>query len=204
MGYGDPAGAPTLLKVEPCPRAAQLESARAGRADRVAGVGVVLDLARVGTAAGRAADLSRVGVDAVHPRGVERQRLQVSDAGVWGAAVSTGWSRRNELFFPYDRDLVAIFDGRRRRRSRRRHDLDEVRHRGAGGAPTAAAIAGGALVDAHTTNSASAVATTACSHEGNESATVRKRGRREPHRPADAAEASGHAGRHARRTTGAT
>jgi hypothetical protein len=34
-----------------------------------------------------------------------------SDAGVWGAAVSTGWSTSTQVYFPYDRDLVAILDG---------------------------------------------------------------------------------------------
>lgn len=34
-----------------------------------------------------------------------------TDGGVWGAAVSSGWSTSTEIFFPYDRDLVAIFDG---------------------------------------------------------------------------------------------
>ncbi len=34
-----------------------------------------------------------------------------TDGGVWGSAVSSGWSSANEIFFPYDRDMVAILDG---------------------------------------------------------------------------------------------
>lgn len=34
-----------------------------------------------------------------------------TDSGVWGSAVSTGWSVSNDLYFPHDRDLVAILDG---------------------------------------------------------------------------------------------
>ena len=34
-----------------------------------------------------------------------------SDAWVLGAAVSTGWNSSNQVFFPYDRDIVAILDG---------------------------------------------------------------------------------------------
>ena len=34
-----------------------------------------------------------------------------SDAGVWGAAVLTGLNASNEMYFPHDRDLVAVFDG---------------------------------------------------------------------------------------------
>lgn len=34
-----------------------------------------------------------------------------SDAGVPGSAVLAGLSSTNEIYFPYDRDLVAVFDG---------------------------------------------------------------------------------------------
>lgn len=34
-----------------------------------------------------------------------------NDSGVWGSAVVSSLSTTNELYFPYDRDLVAVFDG---------------------------------------------------------------------------------------------
>jgi hypothetical protein len=34
-----------------------------------------------------------------------------SDAGVWGSTVLTGRDAANAIFFPFDRDIVAIFDG---------------------------------------------------------------------------------------------
>lgn len=34
-----------------------------------------------------------------------------NDSGVWGAAVLAGRHATNDYFFPYDRDLVAVFDG---------------------------------------------------------------------------------------------
>lgn len=35
----------------------------------------------------------------------------LSDAGVWSGALITGFSNANEIFFPADRDLVAVMDG---------------------------------------------------------------------------------------------
>lgn len=35
----------------------------------------------------------------------------LSDAGVWSGALITGFSNVNEIFFPSDRDLVAVMDG---------------------------------------------------------------------------------------------
>jgi hypothetical protein len=69
-----------------------------------------------------------------------------TDAGVWGAAVSTGWSA-NEVFFPYDRDLVAIFDGA----TAAQKSTDGTTWTSFGiaapaGAPTGADLAGGSLV----------------------------------------------------------
>ena len=34
-----------------------------------------------------------------------------TDAGVWGSTVCSSRSSSNEVYFPYDRDLVAVFDG---------------------------------------------------------------------------------------------
>jgi hypothetical protein len=74
-----------------------------------------------------------------------------SDAGVWGAAVSTGWSAANEIYFPYDRNLVAILDGA----TAAKKSVDGTTWTNFGIAapgtvPTAAAVAGGSLVVAHT------------------------------------------------------
>lgn len=70
-----------------------------------------------------------------------------SDSGVWGSAVSTGWSTSTELFFPYDRDMVAIFDGT----TAPKKSTDGTTWTGFGiaapaGAPTTANLAGGSLV----------------------------------------------------------
>lgn len=70
-----------------------------------------------------------------------------SDSGVWGAAVSTGWSSSNDIFFPYDRDMVAIFDGA----TAAKKSTDGTTWTGFGiaapaGAPTTANLAGGSLV----------------------------------------------------------
>jgi hypothetical protein len=96
-----------------------------------------------------------------------------SDAGVWGAAVSTGWSTSNEIYFPYDRDLVAILDGA----TAGKKSVDGVTWTTFGiaapaAAPTAAAIAGGALVVAHTYEFSVSGRDDGLLHEGNESATV--------------------------------
>lgn len=70
-----------------------------------------------------------------------------SDSGVWGSAVSTGWSAASEIFFVYDRDMVAIFDAT----TAPKKSTNGTAWTGFGiaapaAAPTAAALAGGSLV----------------------------------------------------------
>ena len=95
-----------------------------------------------------------------------------SDAGVWGAAVSTGWSS-NEVFFPYDRDLVAIFDGA----TAAKKSTDGTTWTTFGiaapaAAPTTANLAGGSLVNGNTVRFSYTGRDDALLHESNESATV--------------------------------
>lgn len=74
-----------------------------------------------------------------------------NDAGVWGSAVSTGWATDTELFFPYDRDLVAILDGTTAaKKSTNGTDWTGLGIAAPSVAPTAAAAGGGSLIDAHT------------------------------------------------------
>jgi hypothetical protein len=74
-----------------------------------------------------------------------------SDAGVWGSAVSTGWSSANEIFFLYNRDVVAILDGA----TAAKKSVDGTTWTAFGiaapaGAPTDANLAGGSLVSGNT------------------------------------------------------
>jgi hypothetical protein len=73
-----------------------------------------------------------------------------TDGGVWGSAVSTGWDGSNDIFFPYDRDIVAIFDGA----TAAQKSTDGTTWTKDGiaapaSAPTSANLAGGTLVDSH-------------------------------------------------------
>jgi hypothetical protein len=73
-----------------------------------------------------------------------------SDAGVWGSAVLTGRDALNELYFPYDRDVVAVFDGTNVPKTST--DGSTWRQMGITAppvAPTATAVAGGSLIDTH-------------------------------------------------------
>jgi hypothetical protein len=96
-----------------------------------------------------------------------------SDAGVWGAAVSSGWSASNEVFFPSDRDLVAILDGA----TAAKKSTDGTTWTSFGiakpaAAPTAAALAGGTLVVAHVYEFSFTGRDDTLQHESNESAVV--------------------------------
>jgi hypothetical protein len=98
----------------------------------------------------------------------------VSDAGAPGAAVSTGWSASNELFFPYDRDIVAILDGATAgKKSTDGTTWTKFGIAAPTGAPTGSAVAGGALVDAHIYEFSYSGRDDELLHEGNESTTVR-------------------------------
>jgi len=96
-----------------------------------------------------------------------------SDAGVWGAAVSTGWSTTNDIFFPHDRDMVAIFDGA----TAAQKSVDGAAWTSFGiaapaAAPTAANLAGGSLVSGNQYEFSYTGRDDALLHESNESATV--------------------------------
>jgi hypothetical protein len=96
-----------------------------------------------------------------------------TDAGVWGSAVSTGWSTANEIYFPYDRDLVAIFDGA----TAAKKSTDGSTWTGfgiaaPGAAPTGAGVAGGSLTSASTFEFSYTGRDDELLVEGNESARV--------------------------------
>jgi hypothetical protein len=98
---------------------------------------------------------------------------QPSDAGVWGAAVSTGWSTANEIDLVYDRDLVAIFDAA----TAAKKSVDGTTWTTFGiaaplVAPTGIGLAGGTLTPASTYEFSFSGRDDALLHEGNESPTV--------------------------------
>jgi len=98
---------------------------------------------------------------------------QPSDAGVWGAVVSTGWSTSNEIFFPYDRDLVAILDGA----TAAKKSVDGTTWTNFGiaapsTAPTSANLAGGSLVSGNEYEFSYTGRDDELLHESNESARV--------------------------------
>jgi hypothetical protein len=73
-----------------------------------------------------------------------------SDAGVWGAAVSTGWSTTTEMFFPFDRDIVAIFDATTAAKKSVNGTTWTTFGIAPPGTPTGANLAGGTLVAGNT------------------------------------------------------
>lgn len=96
-----------------------------------------------------------------------------TDAGVWGAAVSTGWSATNEMYFPHDRDLVAILDGA----TAAKKSVDGSTWTAFGiaapaAAPTGVGAAGGSLTSASTYEYSYSGRDDGLTVEGNESATV--------------------------------
>lgn len=98
-----------------------------------------------------------------------------SDAGVWGAAVSTGWDTTAQVFFPYDRDLVAILDATTA--AQKSTDGTTWTNFGLAApstAPTAAAVAGGSLVDGNVYEFSYTGRDDELLHESNESDTVQE------------------------------
>ncbi len=96
-----------------------------------------------------------------------------TDGGVWGAAVSSSWSAANEIFFPYDRDIVAILDGA----TAAKKSVDGSTWTTFGIAPPAAAptgvgAAGGSLTAASTYEFSYTGRDDGLTVESNESATV--------------------------------
>lgn len=96
-----------------------------------------------------------------------------SDAGVWGAAVSTGWSTTNEIDLPYDRDLVAIFDAATApKKSTDGSTWTNCGIAAPSAAPTGVGVAGGTLTSGSTYEFSYTGRDDELLHEGNESATV--------------------------------
>lgn len=96
-----------------------------------------------------------------------------TDGGVWGSAVSTGWSSSASIFFPYDRDVVAVFDGT----TAAKKSVDGSVWTTFGiaapaGAPTDANLAGGALVSGSVYEFSYSGRDDELLHESNESPTV--------------------------------
>lgn len=98
-----------------------------------------------------------------------------TDAGVWGAAVTTGLSTTNQVYFPHDRTLAAVFDGVHV--PKKTTDGSTFTQMGIDAptvAPTASAQAGGSLIVAHTFELSYSYQDDGLSSEGNESATVQQ------------------------------
>ena len=95
-----------------------------------------------------------------------------SDAGAWGSAVSTGWSSTQPMFFVYDRDIVAIFDGT----TAAKKSTDGTTWSAFGiAAPSgifSAALAGGSLVSGHVYEFSYTGRDDGLFHESNESETL--------------------------------
>lgn len=95
-----------------------------------------------------------------------------SDAGVWGAAVLTGLSASNELYFPYDREMVAVFDGATvPKKTTNGTTWTQMGVSAPTVAPTGAAVAGGSLTAGNQIQFSYSYVDDALAAEGNESAT---------------------------------
>ena len=98
-----------------------------------------------------------------------------TDAGVWGAAVLASRHATNSHFFPYDRDIVANFDGSSiPKKSVDGSTWTQMGIDAPSVAPTASAVAGGSLVSGNTYELSYAYQDDALLAVGNESATVQQ------------------------------
>jgi hypothetical protein len=98
-----------------------------------------------------------------------------SDAGANGAAVLTGLSTTTEMYFPYDREIVAVFDGTNvPKKSVNGTTWTQLGIDAPAAAPTAAAIAGGSLIVGNTYEFSYSGQDDALTYEGNESDTVQQ------------------------------
>ena len=97
-----------------------------------------------------------------------------TDAGVWGAAVLSGLHATNEMYFPYDRDLVAVFDTSNvPKKSTDGSTWTQLGISAPSVAPTASAVnAGGTLTDTSVYEFSYTYGDDGLVHESNESATV--------------------------------
>lgn len=125
---------------------------------------------------GRAQGGQRIYLEAVNPFTLLAHNGSVykpSDGWVLGSAVSTGWDSSNQIYFPYDRDLVAIIDGA----TAAKKSTDGTTWTALGiaaptSAPTTANLVGGSLVSGNTYEFSYSGRDDELLHEGNESATV--------------------------------
>lgn len=98
-----------------------------------------------------------------------------SDAGVWGSAQLTGLNASNEIHFPHDRDLVAVFDSANiPKKSTDGSIWTQLGITPPAAAPTAAAVAGGSLTSGSTYEFSYSYVDDALGAESNESATVQQ------------------------------
>jgi hypothetical protein len=98
-----------------------------------------------------------------------------SDAGVWNAAVLAGLHASNEIYFPYDRDLVAVFDGSSvPKKSTDGTTWTQMGITAPTVAPTASAVAGGSLTNGNTYELSYTYTSSALGTESNASATVQQ------------------------------
>lgn len=98
-----------------------------------------------------------------------------SDAGVWGSSVLSSRDATNQHYFPYDRDIVADFDGT----NVPKKSTDGTTWTGMGiaapsAAPTASAVAGGSLIVANTYELSYSYEDDELVAESNESPTVQQ------------------------------
>jgi hypothetical protein len=96
-----------------------------------------------------------------------------SDAGVWGSAVLAGLHATNDIFFPYDRDMVAALDAS----AVPKKSTDGTTWTQMGiskplAAPVLSAVAGGALINGDTYEVSYSYQDDELTAEGNESTTA--------------------------------
>jgi hypothetical protein len=98
---------------------------------------------------------------------------KVSDVGVNGSPVLSGLNTSNQIYFPYDRDMVVALDGEHTpKKSTNGIAWSQMGIDAPASAPTAAAVAGGSLIDGSTYEFSYSGQDDELVHEGNESAVV--------------------------------
>jgi hypothetical protein len=98
-----------------------------------------------------------------------------SDVGVPGSSVLASLHATNAIFFPYDRDLVAVFDSSSvPKKSTDGSTWTQMGISAPGTAPTASAVAGGSLTSGNTYEFSYSYQDDELVHYGNESATVQQ------------------------------
>jgi hypothetical protein len=96
-----------------------------------------------------------------------------ADDGTPGSSVLAGLSATNQIYFPYDRDIVAVFDGANvPQKSQNGTTWTQDGINKPASAPTVAAVAGGSLIDTHVYEFSYSHQNDSLTIEGNESGTV--------------------------------